>query len=61
MLSAHDLILAFGAPTLRQYPFEEGPFVQNGTTIAVINDGGAIIESSRADIAVLGTMSDICA
>jgi benzoylformate decarboxylase len=60
VLSDYDLILAVGAPAFRQYPFEDGPFVQRGTKIAVVGDDISVLQSSTADLAVLGAISDIC-
>src|SRR5918997_4725071 len=37
-LGGHDVVLAVGAPVFRQYPYEQGPFVSPGTTVALVTD-----------------------
>jgi benzoylformate decarboxylase len=37
-LAGHDVVVAVGAPVFRQYPYEQGPFVNPGTTVALITD-----------------------
>ena len=49
-LSGHDLVLAVGAPVFRQYPFAEGPFVDGGTTVALVTGDAA--EAHRAPVAL---------
>jgi benzoylformate decarboxylase len=60
-LAPHDLVLAVGAPTFRQYPYNAGPFVEAGTTVAMISNDAAEVHRSSADLAVLGAPALLCA
>ena len=60
-LAGHDAVLAIGAPVFRQYPYEPGPFVVEGTRVGVITDDPAEAHRSPADLAVLGPVAQICA
>ena len=59
-LAGHDLILVVGAPAFRQYPYETGSFVEDGTKIAIISDNTEVATSSSAQLAVIGPIADIC-
>jgi benzoylformate decarboxylase len=61
LLSPHDAVLAVGAPAFRQYAFAPGPFVEPGTTVAVVSGDAAEVHRSAADLAVLGSPAAICA
>ncbi|WP_166356383.1 thiamine pyrophosphate-dependent enzyme [Phytoactinopolyspora limicola] len=59
-LDGHDAVLVVGAPVLRQYPYEAGPFFTPGTKVAVITDDPEEAHRSPADIAVLGSVGAAC-
>jgi benzoylformate decarboxylase len=56
-LAGHDLVLAVGAPAFRQYPYEPGPLVADGTRIAVLTDDSAEAHHSPADLAVVAPLA----
>jgi vanillin dehydrogenase len=60
-LAGHDCILVVGAPVFRQYPYEPGPLVLEGTQIALVTDDPTESHRSPADLAVLGTPAAVCA
>jgi benzoylformate decarboxylase len=60
-LAGHDLVLAVGAPVFRQYPYELGPLVEEGTRVAVVTDDPAEAHRSPADLAVLAAPAAVCA
>ncbi|HEY7207431.1 MAG TPA: thiamine pyrophosphate-dependent enzyme [Gaiellaceae bacterium] len=60
-LAGHDVVLAVGAPTFRQYPYVPGPFVQDGTRVAMISTDPAEAHRSSADLAVLASPASVCA
>ena len=60
-LAGHDLVLAVGAPVFRQYPYEEGPLVEAGTTVAIVTDDQEDAHHSPADLAVLADPAAVCA
>lgn len=59
-LDGHDLVLVVGAPVFRQYPFEPGPFVGAGTTIALITDDIEDAHHSPVDLAVVAPPAAAC-
>jgi benzoylformate decarboxylase len=59
-LAQHDLVIAVGAPVFRQYPYVAGPFVEPGTTVAMISRDPEEVHRSTADLAVLGDPAAIC-
>ncbi|HEX6497913.1 MAG TPA: thiamine pyrophosphate-dependent enzyme [Micromonosporaceae bacterium] len=61
VLAGHDLALVVGTGAFRQYPYEPGPLVPDGTTVAVISDDPDELHHSRAEYAVLGDPAAICA
>jgi benzoylformate decarboxylase len=60
MLAPYDLVLAVGAPVFRQYPYVPGPFVQPGTTVAMVSDDPAEVHRSTADLALLAPPASVC-
>ncbi|HEX3266826.1 MAG TPA: thiamine pyrophosphate-dependent enzyme [Gaiellaceae bacterium] len=60
-LSGHDVVLVVGAPAFRQYAYAEGPFVQVGTTVALVTEDPAEAQRSRAQLAVLAPPAPVCA
>jgi benzoylformate decarboxylase len=60
-LAAHDLVLVVGAPALRQYPYDRGPFVNDGTRLLVVSQDAAEVQRSPAELAVLASPAAVCA
>jgi benzoylformate decarboxylase len=60
-LAGHDLALVVGAPVFRQYPYEPGPLVEEGTRVAVVTDDPAEAHRSPASLAVLAAPAAVCA
>jgi benzoylformate decarboxylase len=60
MLSAHDAVLAVGAPILRQYAYEPGPLVNPGTRLALVTDDPAEAHRSPSQLTVLAEPSAVC-
>ena len=59
-LAGHDLLLVVGAPAFRQYPYEPGPFVNDGTRIVIISESMEVATSSTGELAVIGPIADLC-
>ena len=60
-LSGHDVVLVVGAPAFRQYAYVEGPFVEEGTVVAVVTEDPAEAQRSRVQLAVLAPHASVCA
>jgi benzoylformate decarboxylase len=60
-LEPHDLVIAIGAPAFRQYAYEPGPLVVEGTRVAVVTEDPAEAHRSPADLALLGPPAAVCA
>jgi benzoylformate decarboxylase len=60
-LAGHDFVLAVGAPVFRQYPYEEGPLVEEGTRVAVVTDDPAEAHRSPVELALLAAPAAVCA
>lgn len=60
-LAPHDLVLAVGAPLLRQYAYDEGFLVAQGTRLALVTDDPAEAHRAPADLAVVAPLPDFCA
>jgi benzoylformate decarboxylase len=60
-LAGHDLVLVVGAPVFRQYPYEPGPYVDEGTRVVEISQDPAEVHRSPADLAVLTDPEVFCA
>jgi benzoylformate decarboxylase len=60
MLAGHDAVVAIGAPVFRQYPYEPGPLVVAGTTVAVVSDDPAEAHRAPADLALLAPPAAVC-
>jgi benzoylformate decarboxylase len=60
-LARYDTVLVVGTGALRQYPYDEGPLVTAGTTLAVVTQDPEEAHRSPADLAVLGSPAEICA
>jgi thiamine pyrophosphate-dependent acetolactate synthase large subunit-like protein len=59
-LAGHDLILAVGAPVFRQYAYEPGALVADGTRVALVTDDPAEAHRSPVDLALLAAPADVC-
>ena len=60
-LAPYDLVLSVGAPVFRQYPYIAGPFVNAGTTVAMISEDAAEVHRSDADLALLAPPAPVVA
>jgi benzoylformate decarboxylase len=60
-LAAHDVVLVVGTAALRQYPYDGGPLVHDGTRVAVVTQDPAEAHRSAAELAVLGDPAAVCA
>ncbi|WP_448627307.1 thiamine pyrophosphate-dependent enzyme [Geodermatophilus sp. URMC 64] len=61
VLAPHDVVLVVGAPVFRQYPFEPGPFAEDGVRIVEVSQDPAEVHRSPADLAVLTDPRVFCA
>lgn len=61
VLAGHDVALVVGTGAFRQYPYEPGPLVPEGLTVAVVSDDPDELHHSRADLAVLADPGSLCA
>jgi benzoylformate decarboxylase len=59
-LADQDLVVVIGAAALRQYAYEPGPLVVEGTLVAVVSDDPAEVHRSRADLALFGPPAAVC-
>ena len=59
-LAEHDVVLAVGAPVFRYYLYESGPFVTDGTTVALVTDDAEDAHHSPVDLAVLASPAAVC-
>jgi benzoylformate decarboxylase len=60
-LAGHDLVLVVGAPVFRQYPYESGEYVDDGTVVVEVSQDPAEVHRSPADVAVLTDPEVFCA
>jgi benzoylformate decarboxylase len=60
-LAPFDTVLVVGTAALRQYPYEPGPLVHEGTRLAVVTQDPEEAHRSPAELAVLGDPGAICA
>jgi benzoylformate decarboxylase len=60
-LAPHDVVLSVGAPVFRQYPYEPGPLVEQGTRVVLVSSDPAEVHRSPADLAVLAAPASLCA
>jgi thiamine pyrophosphate-dependent acetolactate synthase large subunit-like protein len=60
-LARHDLVLVVGAPVFRQYPYEPGPLVGEGTAVVLVTDDHEDAHHSPADLAVIAPPGPVCA
>jgi benzoylformate decarboxylase len=59
-LAGCDVVLAVGGPALRQYAYEPGPLVAEGTRLAAITDDRDEAHRSTAELAVLASPAAVC-
>lgn len=60
-LAPYDAVLVVGGPAFRQYPFHPGPFVEDGTRVAVVSEDPAEVHRSTAELAVIAHPGPVCA
>lgn len=60
-LAGHDLVLVLGAPAFRQGTWDAGPFVADGTRVAVVTPYLDEALHSAAALAVVGPVGATCA
>jgi benzoylformate decarboxylase len=60
-LAGHDLVLAVGAPVFRQYPYEPGPLVQEGTRLAMVTDDPEEAHRSPVELALVASPAAVVA
>ena len=61
MLAPFDLVLAVGAPVFRQYGYEPGPLVEEGTRLALVSRDPVEVHRSPTDLSVLAPPAPVCA
>jgi benzoylformate decarboxylase len=59
-LAQHDLVLVVGRPVFRQYLYEPGPLVVEGTRIVLITDDLEDAHHSQVELAVVASTSPVC-
>jgi benzoylformate decarboxylase len=59
-LAGHDVVLVVGAPVFRQYPYEPGPLVEDGTTVVLVTDDPEDAHHSPVDLAVIAPPGPVC-
>jgi thiamine pyrophosphate-dependent acetolactate synthase large subunit-like protein len=60
-LAGHDVVLAVGAPVFRQYPYEQGPLTEAGTTVALVTDDVENAHHSPVQLALVAPQAPVCA
>ncbi|HET6507316.1 MAG TPA: thiamine pyrophosphate-binding protein [Baekduia sp.] len=61
VLSPFDLVIVVGTGALRQYPYDNGPLVGEGTDVVVLTQDPAEAHRSPATLAALGDPAALCA
>jgi benzoylformate decarboxylase len=61
VLAPHDLVVVVGTGAFRQYPYEPGPLVPDGTSVLVLSDDPDEVHHSHARLAVLADVGTFCA
>jgi benzoylformate decarboxylase len=59
-LGGCDVVLAVGGPSLRQYAYEPGPLVPEGTRLAAVTDDPDEAHRSIADVVLLASPEAVC-
>ncbi|MFJ5265186.1 thiamine pyrophosphate-dependent enzyme [Streptomyces sp. NPDC088387] len=60
VLAPYDLVVAVGAPVLRQNLYDDGALVGAGTRLAIVTDDPAEAQRAPADLAVVAPLPDFC-
>jgi benzoylformate decarboxylase len=60
VLAPFDVVLVVGTGALRQYPYDNGPLVEPGTTLVVVSQDPAEAHRSPAELAVIGDPAAVC-
>src|SRR5690606_30311733 len=60
-LADHDLVLVLGGSAFRQYLYEPGSFVEQGTKVVVVTDDAAEAARSAADLVVMAPVGSVVA
>jgi benzoylformate decarboxylase len=60
-LAGHDVVLTVGAPVFRQYGYEAGPLVEDGTRLAVVTEDPAEAHRAPAELAIVASPAAVCA
>ena len=55
------MIVAVGAPVFRQYPYEQGPLTEPGTTVVLVTDDVEDAHHSPVQLAVVARPAAVCA
>ncbi|WP_219416794.1 benzoylformate decarboxylase [Pseudonocardia nigra] len=59
-LGGHDVVLVVGAPVFRQYPYEPGALVGEGTRVALVTDDAEDAHHSPVELAVVAPPAPTC-
>jgi benzoylformate decarboxylase len=59
-LAGYDLVLTVGAPVFRQYQYEPGPLVGDGTRLALVTDDPAEAHRSPAELVLVAAPGPVC-
>lgn len=59
-LAGHDVVLAVGAPVFRQYPYEQGPLTEEGTTVVLVTDDVEDAHHSPVQLALVARPAPVC-
>jgi benzoylformate decarboxylase len=59
-LAGHDLVLTVGAAVFRQYQYEPGPLVGDGTRLALVTADPAEAHRSPAELALVAAPAAVC-
>ena len=59
-LAGHDVVLVVGAGVFRQYPFQPGSFVEDGTRIALVTDDPDEAHRSPVELVLLASPAAVC-
>src|SRR5207244_5516348 len=59
-LGGCDVVVAVGGPSLRQYSYEPGPLVADGTRLAAVTEDPAEAQRSLAELVLLASPAAVC-
>lgn len=60
VLGEYDVVFTVGAGVFRQYPYVEGPLVNEGTRLVMVSDDPAEVHRSPVELGVIGDPAEIC-